>query len=101
MISVDTNVFMYTVGRIHPLHEEAKMCFLQAFEQRNEFRLCTSAKVLQALLHAYLPFNRLETLDAALKLAYSSVMEIWFIEEQDMQTAWTLVDSYHGLGLRT
>lgn len=45
MIFVDTNVFMYAVGRPHPLQPEARAFFLQAVEAR-DLRLCTSAEVL-------------------------------------------------------
>ncbi|MGH8625804.1 MAG: type II toxin-antitoxin system VapC family toxin [Gammaproteobacteria bacterium] len=99
MIFVDTNVFMYAVGRAHPLQAEARAFFLQATEAPN-VRLCTSAEVLQEFLHAYLPVQRLATLDAALHLARSAVREIWPIEEDDVQAARALVDHYAGLGAR-
>jgi uncharacterized protein len=63
VIFVDPNVFMYAVGREHPLREEARAFFLE--QLRTSEVLVSSAEVLQELLHAYLPVNRLETLDAA------------------------------------
>ena len=63
MIFVDTNVLMYAVGGAHPLRDAARSFFEETLA-RGE-RLVTSAEVLQELLHAYLPVNRLETLDAA------------------------------------
>jgi hypothetical protein len=36
---------------------------------RQPSELCTSAEVLQEMLHAYIPVCRFETLDAALTLA--------------------------------
>ena len=51
MTFVDTNVFMYAVGRAHPLREEARGFFEDRIE-RDE-GLCTSAEVLQELLHAF------------------------------------------------
>lgn len=88
---------MYAVGRPHPLQAEARAFFLQAVESRN-IRLCTSAEVLQEFLHAYLPVQRLATLDAALHLARSAVREIWPIEADDVRAARALVDHYAGLG---
>ena len=53
MIFVDSNVFIYAVGRAHPLKKEAQGFFLEA--KREETRLVTSAEVLQELLHVYIP----------------------------------------------
>ena len=71
MIFVDTNVLMYAVGRRHPLRSEARAFFETALTDAS-VRLCTSAEVLQELLHAYVPVQRITTLDAALQLAFSS-----------------------------
>lgn len=85
MIFVDTNVFMYAVGRPHPLREEARRFFERAVEDR--VALYTSAEVLQELLHAYLPVGRLETLDDALELIARSVVEVWPLEPADVRLA--------------
>ena len=74
MIFVDTNVFMYAVGRPHPLRGRAREFFVES--NRNRTPLCTSAEVLQELIHAYIPGGRLETLDAAMSLAIRSRIEI-------------------------
>jgi uncharacterized protein len=63
MIFVDTNVFMYAVGRPHPLRDPARQAL--RFAIRSSLPLATSSEVLQGLLHAYLPVGRLATLDAA------------------------------------
>jgi predicted nucleic acid-binding protein len=99
MVFVDTNVFMYAVGRAHPLKPAARKFFEEAVESR-AMRLCTSAEVVQELLHAYLPVNRLETLDAALTLVRATVDDIWSIEVEDVWLARTLVDGYPALGAR-
>ena len=70
MIFVDSNVFIYAVGRPHPLRNEAQDFFLET--SKTGKRLATSAEVLQELLHVYLPVSRLETLGAALKLTIES-----------------------------
>lgn len=59
MIFVDTNVFMYAVGREHPLRETARQFFINTKKERTS--LCTSAEVLQELLHAYIPVGRIAT----------------------------------------
>ncbi len=97
-VFVDTNVFMYAVGRTHPLREAARSTFLDAIETGTP--LVTSTEVLQELLHAYLPVGRLEALDAALELARSRMAEIWPVEPEDVELARSLVERHRGLGAR-
>ncbi|MDX1673963.1 MAG: type II toxin-antitoxin system VapC family toxin [Longimicrobiales bacterium] len=98
MIFVDTNVFMYAVGRAHPLREEARSFFLEEVESGEA--LVTSSEVLQELLHAYLPVGRLETLDAALALARARTVKVWDVGVDDVLTARDLVASHPSLGAR-
>ena len=99
MIFVDTNVLMYAVGRRHPLRSEARTFFETALTDAS-VRLCTSAEVLQELLHAYIPVQRITTLDAALQLAESCISETWPVEPEDIRLARVLVDSFPALGAR-
>ena len=99
MIFVDTNVIMYAVGRAHPLRDEARSFFESSMaRERNE--LCTSAEVLQELLHAYIPVGRLATLDAALTLAESCIATVYPIEPEDVRSARLLADRHRELGAR-
>ena len=98
MIFVDTNVFMYAVGRDHPLKEEARSFFEAATADRSP--LCTSAEVLQELLHAYLPVGRLETHDAAVRLLESMVVDVWPVEREDVRLARDLIGKHPALGAR-
>jgi uncharacterized protein len=98
VIFIDTNVFMYAVGREHPLRSEARTFFLDSVE--SGVPLATSSEVLQELLHAYVPVGRLSTLDAALELATSRTHQIWSLEEEDVLTARHLVTRNPGLGAR-
>jgi predicted nucleic acid-binding protein len=41
-VFVDTNVFMYAVGRPHPLQAEARNLFYQALDNA-DLQLCTSS----------------------------------------------------------
>lgn len=99
MIFVDTNVFMYAVGRDHPLKSEARAVFEQAVGQPAK-PLVTSAEVLQELLHAYLPVGRMQTLSDALELVARSVREIWPVEPEDVLEAVRLADTHPALGAR-
>ncbi len=98
MTFVDTNVLMYAVGRPHPLREEARRFFEHAVKNRTP--LATSAEVLQELLHAYLPVDRLATLDAALTLAESVIPVVWAVELEDVRFARSLVGRHPELGAR-
>ena len=98
MIFVDTNVFIYAVGKPHPLRTEAQNFFIAS--ARSGKRLLTSAEVLQELLHVYLPVGRMNTLDAALKLATNGVHEILPITFEDVVFARTLADRHRQLTAR-
>ena len=97
MLFVDTNVFVYAVGRPHPLREPARASLRQHVGAGTP--LATSAEVLQELLHVYLPVGRLETLDAALMLA-SGLTTVLPVDVSDVRAARDLVVSHPGLGAR-
>ena len=95
MIFVDSNLFIYAVGRPHPLRTEAQNFFIQCREKGA--RLVTSAEVLQELLHVYLPVRRMETLDTALELATLGIDQIIPIEQDTILLARNLADRFPGL----
>jgi predicted nucleic acid-binding protein len=97
VIFVDTNVFMYAVGRDHPLRPEARE-FFESSLARGEV-LATSAEVQQELVHAYLPVHRLAALDAALTLT-RSMAEVWPLEPADVAHARALTARHPGLSAR-
>ena len=98
MIFVDTNVFMYAVGRPHVLQASAQDFFIEA--DRNGTPLCTSAEVMQELAHVYLPTGRLQTFDATLELLASASVEVWPLEEADMALARQLHEQHPALQAR-
>ena len=61
--------------------------------------LATSAEVLQELLHAYLPVDRMTTLDAAPQLA-TDLAVVWPMEAGVVTDARSLHDRYPGLAAR-
>ena len=97
MIFVDANVFMYAVGREHPLKSEARGFFRSNYDSG---RLVTSAEVLQELMHAYLPVQRVATLDAALALVEACVGDVWPVERQDVELGRALLERHPELTAR-
>lgn len=98
MIFVDSNVFIYAVGRSHPFRDPAQDFFVNA--RRTRERLVTSAEVLQELLHVYLPVQRMEALDAALDLAVRGMDEIVPVTADAVQHARQLADEHPALTAR-
>lgn len=99
VIFVDTNVFMYAVGRPHPLRDPARMFFDEAIGDGGK-RLCVSAEVLQELMHAYVAVGRIETLDAALLLVDGTIAEVWPVEAEDVRLAREHIERHPGLAAR-
>ena len=97
MIFVDTNVWMYAVGREHPLRSEARD--LVRSWKADGRRVATSAEVLQELVHAYVPVGRLDTLHAAHRLA-TSVADVWPLEADDVALAVGLAADHDELSAR-
>ena len=85
MIFVDTNIFVYAVGREHPRREPAQAFFVDA--SRHQAPLYTSGEVLQELLHVYLPVRRFRELDEAMALASGAMTGIWALEQADVDLA--------------
>ena len=98
MIFVDTNVFMYAVGKPHPLQSRAQQFFDES--TRNHKTLFTSAEVIQELMHVYLRMKRPHTLDSALELVANAGVEVWPLEEEDVTLARQLHDRHPTLTAR-
>ena len=98
MVFIDTNVFIYAVGRPHPLQADAQNFFIEA--NRNGTPLCTSAEVMQELAHVYLPTGRLQTFDAVLRLIARAGVEVWPLEQADVALARQLHEQYPTLQAR-
>ena len=91
-------MFVYAVGRAHPLQDEARRFFHDTL--RAGERLVTSVEVLQELMHVYLPVGRVETLDSALALARARMVSIWSLEMADLELARSLAEVEDRLGAR-
>ena len=98
MIFVDTNMFVYAVGREHPRREPAQAFFVDA--SLNQVPLYTSAEILQELMHVYLRVGRFRELDEALALASGPVTEIWALEPADIELARELASLHPTLAAR-
>lgn len=98
MTFVDTNLFMYAVGDPHPLQQSAWDFFDGSY--LDGIQLCTSAEVLQELVHAYLRVRRYDTLDRALDLVRRYGVEVWALEQEDVLLARELHEQFPSLSAR-
>lgn len=98
MIFVDTNVFMYAVGKEHPRREQAREFFRASV--RKPDHLCTSTEVLQELLHVYLSTDRLSTFGEAVEFISDRGIEVWPLERGDVYLAHQLHDQFPKLKAR-
>ena len=98
MIFVDSNLFIYAVGRPHPLKENARKFFIES--SRLGKRLVTSAEVLQELIHVYLPAGRMAHMNAALELAESGMDNIFPTTTETVMHARNLIDNHPQLTAR-
>ena len=98
MIFVDTNVFMYAVGRSHPLQDAAQAFFAEAAD--SHLRLFTSAEVLQELMHVYKATGRMDTFAIAMDLVAKSTAEVWPLEREDVELAQQMYVQYPTLSAR-
>ena len=95
---VDSNVFMYAVGRPHPLKRQAREFF--SLSGLNGVALFTSAEVLQELMHAYLPVGRVDFLEAAMALVVRHKVTVWPLRQADVVLAKELHRQYPTLSAR-
>lgn len=98
MTFVDSNVFMYAVGKPHTLRPRAVQFFEDALRSRKP--LATSAEVLQELAHVYLRAGRTDVWDDALTLIARAGVEVWPLEAADVTLARQLHDRYPALEAR-
>ncbi len=98
MIFVDTNVFMYAVGRPHPLQQAAQDFFADAVDAHT--RLFTSAEVLQELMHVYMSTSRMNTFLTAIALVNRAIIEVWPLEREDVELAQQMYVQYPMLSSR-
>ena len=98
MAFVDTNVFIYAVGRLHPLRAEARGFFADALARQAP--LATSAEVMRELIHAYIPMGIQASLERAMALMDGHAVTVWPLEREDVALAAQLHDRFPNLGAR-
>ncbi len=99
MIFIDTNVFIYAVGKPHPLRDRAREILLDLMDAKPSAP-CTSAEVMQELMHVYLPVGRVADLDATFTIVQDLVDEVWAVEAEDILLARDLLNNHSGLSAR-
>lgn len=95
---VDTNLFMYAVGRPHPLRAAANDFFAEA--DINQTQLFTSVEVLQELLHVYVSSRRPNAFQLAMELIERANVDVWSLEPGDVALARELYERHPNLSAR-
>ena len=98
MIFVDANVFMYAVGTNHPLRDRARN-FIESAPDSHQ-QLCTSAEVLQELLHVYLRLQRPQFFEHCMKTVQRLNILVWPLEYEDVLLAGQLHNRHPALSAR-
>jgi predicted nucleic acid-binding protein len=98
MTFVDTNVFVYAVGNPHPLQQEAWDFFERTHE--DSIPLCTSAEVLQELVHVLVSMSRYQSFDSAMDLVADFAVEVLPLEREDVLLARRLHEQHPALSAR-
>ena len=98
MIFVDTNVFIYAVGKRHPNQIYARMFFWQC--HRGNIPLFTSSEVLQELMHVFIGGRRVGEFDVAMRLMSTYGVGLWSLEPDDVEQARELHDQHPSLSAR-
>jgi predicted nucleic acid-binding protein len=98
IVFIDSNVPMYVAGRAHP-NREPSMRFLEAVE-RKEVEACTSAEVLQEILHRYSALNRYDLAREVYDLFVTICPQVFDVTLADTNHARDLLTRIHGLSAR-
>lgn len=97
MTFVDTNVFVFAIGRSHPLRSVATSALARGAEGE---LFATSSEVIQELLHLYLRRGEVERFDDAQRLVAGCVAEVWPVDRAAVMQARALADVHTGLSAR-
>ena len=98
MIFVDSNIPMYLVGEEHPNRELARRALEEAVAARES--MCTSAEVLQEILHRYTATRRPDRIDPAFAVLLGTVDVVYPIERPDVERARRLLRTTPRLAAR-
>ena len=98
MIFVDTNVFVYAVGKPHPNQDNSRIFFWQSL--RGNIPLFTSCEVLQELMHVFIGVGRIAEFDAAMRVMATYGVGVWSLDPADIELARELHDRHPRLSAR-
>ena len=98
MIFVDTNVFMYILGKDHP-HKGDSQRLIERFAGERR-RLVTSSEVLQEVLHRHMAVGRRDRIEFAFQTIDSIVDNIFSVRAQDAMLAKDLIHAHPQLSSR-
>ena len=98
MILIDSNVPMYLIGGPHPNRDRARRVLEDAIADNDS--LCTSAEVLQEILHRYTALGRPQDIDPAFRAVLDVTDVVYPVELADVERARRLLRTAGGLSAR-
>ena len=98
MTFLDTNVFLYAIGREHPDKEPCREILRRV--TMGKLPAVTSAEVIQELLHVLTRRQRRSEAATAAREAMAIVMRVLPVGKNDLQLACTLIEALPSLGAR-
>lgn len=98
MILVDSNIFMYAVGRDHPLKAPSIAWLERA--ARGDFEARVDAEVLQEIIHRYRSIDRWSAGRRVFDLARRAIPGTLPVTEHVVDRARSLMDRYDDLSAR-
>lgn len=99
MTFVDANVFMYAAGRPSPQREPCR-AFLRAVVADQAPPCCTSAEVLQEILHRYRSLGRADTAFAVYDAVVQLGLPVLAVGPGELDAARRLLEAHPGLSTR-
>jgi uncharacterized protein len=97
-IFIDSNPVMYTAGAEHPNKGRSEEFLRRA--ARGEFFACTSAEVLQEVLHRYSAMNRMDAAAYVFDRVVATCREIYDLRIRDLHLAHTILLDVRGISAR-
>lgn len=97
-VFLDANVFLYAVGKDHPLREASQQILTRVTE--GDLAATTSTEVIQEILHVLIRRGQADTALLLVRSTMRLIPDVLPVTSGDMLTACDLLEQYPGLPIR-